>query len=122
MSGLTYKGVVTTEPKPLRWLHGQVKTPPMSPVARREIGFLLRALQEGERLTMPQSRPMPTLGVRCHELRVNDANRSWRVIYRLDPDAIVVLDVIEKRTAKTPKSTIEECRRRLRFYERSMES
>jgi hypothetical protein len=58
MSGLTYKGVVTTEPKPLRWLHGQVKTPPMSPVARREIGFLLRALQEGERLTMPQSRPI----------------------------------------------------------------
>jgi len=31
--------------KPLRWLHGQVKTPPMSVAARREIGMLLRELQ-----------------------------------------------------------------------------
>jgi phage-related protein len=63
---------------------------------------------------------MPAIGARCHELRVNDENRSWRVMYRLDPDAVVLLDVFEKRTATTPKSVIEECRRRLRSYERSM--
>ena len=119
MSGLTYKGGVTTGTKPLRWLHGQVKTPPMSLAARRESGFLLRALQDGVQLPMPQSRPMPDIGPRCHELRVNDENRSWRVMCRLDPDAVVVLDVMEKRTARTPKSVITECRRRLRSYERS---
>ncbi len=31
--------------KPLRWLHGEVKTPPMSREARREMGMLLRELQ-----------------------------------------------------------------------------
>lgn len=33
--------------KPLTGLAGEVKTPPMSMAARREMGFLLRLLQEG---------------------------------------------------------------------------
>lgn len=56
MSYLTY---VRTVSKPLRWLSGEVKTPPMSTEARREMGFLLRQLQEGENLSLPHSRPMP---------------------------------------------------------------
>ena len=32
--------------KRLRLLHGEIKTPPMSLMARREIGFLLRQIQE----------------------------------------------------------------------------
>ena len=103
--------------KPLRWLHGEVKTPPISSAARREIGSLLRDLQEGELLSMPHSRPMPGIGSRCHELRVNDENKTWRLIYRLDTDAIIVLDVFEKKTNKTPKHVIENCRRRLKHYE-----
>lgn len=51
--------------KPLRWIHGEVKTPPMSEEARREIGYLLRELQEGANLSMPHSRPMPIIGPRC---------------------------------------------------------
>lgn len=42
--------------KSLRWLHGEVKTPPMSVAARREMGMLLRDVQEGEMLSLPQSR------------------------------------------------------------------
>jgi len=57
--------------KPLRWLHGEIKTPPLSVEARREMGLLLRDLQEGEMLSLPHSRPMPTIGSQCHELRVN---------------------------------------------------
>jgi phage-related protein len=102
---------------PLRWLHGEVKTPPMSVEARRETGMLLRELQEGRLLSMPHSRPMPDIGVRCHELRVNDENKAWRLVYRIDPDAIVILDVFEKRTKRTPQQVIEICRRRLRRYE-----
>jgi phage-related protein len=105
--------------KPLRWLHGEVKTPPMSIAARREIGGLLRDLQEGEHLSMPHSRPMPEIGPRCHELRVNDESRTWRLLYRADNDAIVILEVFEKRTKKTPRQIIENCRRRLKFYELS---
>ena len=56
------------------WLYGKVKTPPFTRAARSEAGFLLRRLQRGERLEMPHSRPMPTLGARCHELRIVDAN------------------------------------------------
>ena len=51
----------------------------------REIGMLLRELQDGELLSMPQSRPMPDIGSRCHELRVNDRSKTWRLIYRIDP-------------------------------------
>ena len=103
--------------KPLRWIHGEVKTPPMSREARREIGFLLRELQDGVRLAMPQSRPMPVIGARCHELRVNDVNKTWRVVYRLDADAIVILEVFEKKTNQTPPAVIAACRQRLQRYE-----
>ena len=106
--------------KPLRWLHGEVKTPPMSIEARREMGMLLRELQDGEQPSMPHSRPMPSFGVRCHELRINDHGRAWRLVYRIDTDAIVILDVFEKKTNQTPRQVIENCQRRLRLYERSI--
>ena len=105
--------------KPLRWLHGEVKTPPMSVEARREMGMLLRDLQTGETLSLPQSRPMPSIGKRCHELRVNDEGKTWRLVYRLDTGAVVVLEVFGKKTSKTPKSVIDTCQRRLKAYEAS---
>jgi hypothetical protein len=49
-----------------------VRTLSFSRAARLEAGFLLRRLQRGELLSMPQSRPMPGIGARCHELRIND--------------------------------------------------
>jgi phage-related protein len=103
--------------KPLVWLHGEVKTPPFSREARLEAGFLLRRLQHGERLTMPRSRPMPTLGARCHELRIVDATMTWRIIYRADADAIVIGEVFAKKTAATPPWVIEVCKRRFREYD-----
>lgn len=103
--------------KPLRWVHGELKTPPMGTAARREMGMWLRELQEGETLGMPHSRPMPIIGARCHELRVNDENKTWRLIYRIDPDAIVILEVFGKKTTKTPQEVIEHCQRRLKLYE-----
>jgi phage-related protein len=98
-------------------LQGEIKTPPMSESARRETGFLLRRLQQGELLALPHSRPMPSIGVRCHELRINDENKTWRIIYRIDADAIVVVEVFEKKTQKTPRQVIANCQRRLRLYD-----
>ena len=106
--------------KPLVWLEGEVKTPPFSSAARVETGMLLRRLQRGESLGMPHSRPMPSIGVRCHELRTRDEGRSWRIMYRVDPDAILILAVFAKKTRTTPDRVIEECRSRIRRYERAM--
>jgi phage-related protein len=101
------------------WLAGEVKTPPMSLEARREMGFLLRCLQEGDNLSLPLSRPMPFIGRSCHELRVNDERKTWRLFYLLDTDAdrIVILDVIEKKTQKTSATTINTCIQRRKSYE-----
>src|SRR2546422_2364688 len=68
--------------KPLVWLHGQIKTPPFSEEARIEAGYLLGRLQQGESLSLPHSRPMPSIGRRCHELRVPDKGQDWRTVYR----------------------------------------
>lgn len=103
--------------KPLVWLHGEIKTPPMSADARIEAGFQLRRLQQGEMLSMPDSRPMPTIGARCHELRIRDGRIFWRIIYRIDPDAILILEVFKKKTNKTPKHVIDNCKRRLTLYD-----
>jgi phage-related protein len=103
--------------KPVVWLHGEVRTPPFSAITRIEAGLLLRRLQTGEMLSMPHSRPMPSIGKRCHELRINDADATWRIVYRTDPDAIVILEVFEKKTNQTPKQVIDNCRRRIRKYD-----
>jgi phage-related protein len=66
---------------------------------------------------MPHSRPLPSAGARCHELRIQDQQQAWRIIYRIDPDAIVLAEVFSKTTGKTPKSTIELCRKRLKGYD-----
>ncbi|MEN8144814.1 MAG: type II toxin-antitoxin system RelE/ParE family toxin [Gemmatimonadota bacterium] len=60
-------------------------------------------LQAGERLGMPQSRPMTNIGRRCHELRVNDADSTWRIVYRIDDDAVVIVHVFSKKSRTTPK-------------------
>ena len=62
--------------KPLFWLQGEAKTPPFSQKARIEVGVLLRRLQQGENLEFPHSRPMPTIGTHCHELRVKDKDKN----------------------------------------------
>jgi phage-related protein len=106
-----------SQERPLVWLHGEVKTPPLTSAARIEAGYLLRQLQMGLKLSLPHSRPMPAIGARCHELRINDENKTWRIVYRIDPDAIVILEVFEKKSQKTPPDVIKNCRRRIRSYE-----
>jgi phage-related protein len=104
--------------KPLVWLHGDVKSPPFSAEARLEAGYLLRLLQRGESLSLPHSRPMPTIGRRVHELRIVDRGSTWRVVYRVDPDAIVIAEVFAKRTRQTPQRILEVCRQRFAQYDR----
>jgi phage-related protein len=103
--------------KPLVWLHGKVKSPPFSAAARLEAGLLLRQLQDGATLMLPHSRPLPIIGSRCHELRIQDQEVTWRIVYRLDADAVVILEAFSKKTRTTPGTVIQKCRRRLRLYD-----
>jgi phage-related protein len=107
--------------KPLVWLHGEVKTPPFSARARIEAGVLLRRLQGGDTLSLPHSRPMPVIGPRCHELRIPDENVTWRVMYRIDSDAVIVTEVFVKKTSAMPQHVIDVCKQRLRRYDKTAE-
>lgn len=109
--------MMTARDKPLVWLHGEVKSPPLSKAGRMELGFLLRMLQRGRLLALPHSRPMPRVGRHCHELRLTDVSGQWRLIYRIDSDAILVLDVFQKKTVSTPLSVISACQSRARIYD-----
>jgi phage-related protein len=102
--------------KPLVWLHGEIKTPPFSSQARIEAGLLLRHLQLGETLSLPHSRPMPSIGHRCHELRIPDEEHNWRIVYFLDSEAVVILEVFAKTTQQTPQHIIRTCQQRLNHY------
>lgn len=108
---------MSDEDKPLVWLHGEVKTPPFSQDARLEAGFLLHRLQKGQSLGLPQSRPMPTIGKRCHELRINDSSQTWRIVYRIDEDAIVIAEVFSKKSKETPQAVIKVSKSRLAQYD-----
>jgi len=112
------------EDKPLAWLAGEIKTPPLSSEARQEAGVLLRRLQRGETLALPESRPMPSLGPRCHELRVDDVQlkKEWRVVYCIGRHAIAVLEVFQKTTRATPAHVIAVCRRRAAEFRKVDES
>jgi len=117
MSDLTYSENVAPNDAPLVWMHAEVKSPPFSTEARLEAGFLLRKLQKGQVLGMPHSKPMPAIGERCHELRIVDVDATWRIIYRVDPDAIVIADVFSKKSRTTPRSVIARSKKRLREYD-----
>jgi phage-related protein len=96
-----------------------VTSPPFSREARIEAGYLLRQLQQGIKLSMPHSRPMPSIGSGCHELRINDQTKTWRIVYRADSDAVILAEVFEKKTEQTPKNVVDTCRKRLREYDQA---
>lgn len=98
-------------------LHGEITTPPMAEATRLRAGYLLWLVQIGETLSLPVSRPMPTIGPRVHELRLNEPHKTWRVIYRIDANAVLIVEFFEKTTQTTPADVIRNCQRRLREYD-----
>ena len=116
MSNVTYNDRVTKPQKIVLWLQNELKTPPLSSAARMEAGGMLRRLQRGELIALPHSRPMPRIGQGCHELRIPDVGKTWRIMYHLDADAVVILQVFVKTTTKTPDDVINLCKSRLRHY------
>ena len=107
-------------PKPVVWLRGEVKSPPFSAEARIESGILPRRLQVGDSLGLPHSRPMPSIGPRCHELRVRDQGANWRIVHRIDGDATIIISAFAKATGATPKHVIADCQGRLVRYDEAV--
>lgn len=105
--------------KPIAWLTGVPKSPPFSIEGRQQAGYLLRLLQDGDTLSMPRSRPMGPLGRRVHELRIKDekTKATWRIVYRIDADAIVVVEIFDKDDNRTPKRVLTTVRDRLTGYD-----
>ena len=82
---------------------------------RREFGKAIFDLQKGAKLSMPLSRPMPSVARGVEELRVKDGSGAYRTFYftRLET-AVLIFHAFEKKTAKTPLHEIEVARKRLK--------
>ena len=80
---------------------------------REDLADALARLDEGHKLSLPLSRPMPSIGKGVHELRFKDRSGVFRVIYFLKgAGAIYILHAFKKKTQKTPKEDIEMAKKR----------
>ena len=82
---------------------------------REDLADALARLDQGVKLSMPISRPMPSIGRSVHELRLRDSNGIYRVIYVFLGDGVLcLLHAFTKKTQTTPKQNIELAKKRLR--------
>jgi phage-related protein len=78
---------------------------------------MLGFVQEGKLLGLPHSRPLPSVGPGCHELRIRDETVTWRIIYRVDAHAVLVCSVFAKKSRSLPPHIISACRGRFATYD-----
>lgn len=62
---------------------------------------------------------MPSIGARCHESRIRGQNKTWRLIYRIDEDRVLIVEVFSKQTRQTPDIIIKACQKRLAAYDQA---
>ncbi len=82
---------------------------------RKVIGQAILELQKGEKLFMPLSRPVKSVGHGVEEIRSKDSSGTYRIFYlaRMQ-DRIIVFHAFMKKTQKTPKQEIKTAKNRLR--------
>jgi phage-related protein len=82
---------------------------------RGDLADALARLDAGHALSMPLSRPMPSIGKGVHELRLRDRSGTYRVVYAIVRSGNVhVIHAFKKKTQATPRQAIELVRKRLR--------
>lgn len=82
---------------------------------RVKVGYQLHLLQQGEKLQMPQARPMSSVASGAYELRVKSRDGIFRVFYILKlEDGIFVFHAFQKKTEKTPVDEIKLGQKRLK--------
>ncbi len=83
-------------------------------VVRRELGKAIFDLQRGEALTMPLSRPMPSIASGAAELRIRDRGGTYRVFYYAkSPRGVLVFHAFMKKSQTTPKHELDLGKKRL---------
>jgi phage-related protein len=83
---------------------------------KKDILMFERELDKGVKLSMPLSRPMPSIGSGVHELRLKDKGNQYRVIYYFmnDNGHIYLIHAFNKKTQTTDKRNIDLAKRRIR--------
>jgi phage-related protein len=72
-------------------------------------------LERGHILSMPLSRPMPSIGSGVHELRFRDKSGIYRVVYWFaGAGRIWLIHAFKKKSQATPKQNIETAKERLK--------
>jgi phage-related protein len=82
---------------------------------RRELGKAIYDLQKGEALTMPLSRPMPSIATGAAELRIRDRTGIYRAFYySRSPRGILVFHAFVKKAPATPLRELDLGKKRLK--------
>lgn len=82
---------------------------------RRELGKAIFDLQRGEVLSMPLSRPMPSIAAGAEELRIRDRTGIYRAFYYArSPRGILVFHAFVKKTHATPSHELDLGKKRLK--------
>jgi phage-related protein len=82
---------------------------------RRELGKVIFDLQKGEILSMPVSRPMPSIASGVEELRIRDPSGIYRTFcYTKSPRGILVVHAFVKKTQATSKQDVHLGKKRLK--------
>jgi phage-related protein len=79
---------------------------------KQDLGYALYQLQLGQ--TPPDRKPVRTVGPGVYELREQDADRWYRVLYARQGGTIHVLHCFEKRSNAIEQKDIETARTRLK--------
>lgn len=103
--------------RPVAWLGSTLADVRAFPkTARERLGYALGRVQQG--IEPPDWKPMPSIGVGVHELRVR-VGRQFRLIYIAKyAEAVYVLHVFEKKTRKTDQRDLDLARKRLSLVRR----
>ena len=82
---------------------------------RTRLAELLDLVAHGQSLSMPLSRPMPSIANGAHELRIKDRTGQYRVFYFVKvKEEILVFHCFQKKTQATPMKEIELAKKRLK--------
>ena len=82
---------------------------------RGDLADALARLDAGLVLSMPLSRPMPSIGRGVHELRLKDRSGTYRIVHALVQRGIIhVLHAFKKTTAATPARSLDLAMKRLK--------
>ena len=88
-------------------------------VAKQNLGFDLRLLQQGQQPT--DYRPMTAVGPGVFDLRDQDERAWYRVIYLSRVRGVIhVLHCFEKKSRETPTNAINIARQRLKAVRRRL--